>query len=488
MRDDLGFVLMNLPNPPRRNINRDYAGGFGTIGPLSSKTLLPVYLLYGASAMKKARCKYKILEAQGMNYSFAQTVNMVIEDKPDVLISWLSLPSIYDDLALLDEIKKVMPNVLIIVLGVVGNVMSEEILLKSNVDLVIKGWYPHYNLIFNLVDVLKNNSLSKDTFKQIGGAVYVEDGRITQSSIEPFDEDLDQLSLDVYYQLPLDRYLIRLQDARGSTLRCIPIITSMGCPYACMYCPYPLGFGRKIRHKSIINIVEEMEFLRNNFGVSSFIFRDQLFTHNKQRVLDLCDEIINRDLNIKWIVEARVDEVSEELLLKMKSAGCFRINYGVETGSQEMFKKIGKPGVETDSIKKAFGITRELDIATTAHMLLGLPGETKETLQSSLEMLCTINPNDANSNIATPYPGTRLFEMASKKGWISTYDWSKYSSYDAIISTGYLSVDQISIATKRVIRRFRNYKLWHDSNYRKLYFKISLRIIYERLKSLFGFR
>lgn len=353
---------------------------------------------------------------------------------------------------------------------------------------MVKGWYPYYNLISNLVDIFKRNPLSRDTFDKIGGAAYVKEGKMVQSLIEPCDEDLDQLSFDVYYELPLDEYLGNILDARSSTLKCIPIVASVGCPYSCIYCPYPIGYGRKVINKSITRILDEITFLKTNFGISGFLFRDQLFTHNKKRVLGLCDEMVKRHLNINWYVEARVDQVSEELLSKMKEAGCFRIHYGAETGSPQMLRKIGKPGVEMEVVRKAFRITKELGLAATAHMILGLPGENQETLKDSFDLLRDLKPDGVNLNIATPYPGTKLFEIASSEGWISSCDWSKYTSYNAIMSTGELSAAQVSKAAKKMRNKFRNFKLLKDSNYRKLYVRHSLRALIKRFRIISNLR
>jgi len=464
-------VLLNLPNPHDRNIQREYAGGFGVEGDKFGEILLPSYLLYASSAVKHSGCEYDVLDAQAFRYDSFQAVDAVKRSEPDVIISWVSLPSIYHDLKLLNQIKKVKPGTLVIALGTVCNVMPEEVLFKSDVDLVVRGWHPYYNLVSNLVDILKRNPLNRDTFNQIDGAIYVNEGKVVQSSVELYHEDLNQLSTDVYFQLPLDKYLAKIPDAEGSTLNCIPIVTGVGCPYSCSYCPYPVGYGRKVIHKSIIRILDEIQFLKTNFGISGFLFREQLFTYDKARVLDLCNEIINRDLQINWYVEARVDQVSEELLSKMKKAGCFRIHYGVETGSSELLRKEGKPGVEIEVIKRTFRMTQELGIATTAHMMLGLPGENWETLKRSLDLLCELNPNSANLNITTPYPGTKLFTMASEQGWISTYDWSKYTSYEAIMGTGEMSADRISQAAKKMRRKFHNFKLLNDPDYRKAYLR-----------------
>jgi anaerobic magnesium-protoporphyrin IX monomethyl ester cyclase len=117
--------------------------------------------------------------------------------------------------------------------------------------------------------------------------------------------------------------------------------------------------------------------------------------------------------------------------------------------------------------------------------MLGLPGENGETLKSSLDLLCQLNPDVASLNVTTPYPGTKLFRIADEKGWLSTRDWSRYTSFDAIMRTDELTTAQLSEAKKVMRRKFRNFKLRHDSEYRRLYLKALPKVIFDRLTSLF---
>jgi anaerobic magnesium-protoporphyrin IX monomethyl ester cyclase len=480
-------MLLNMPNPTGRNVYRSYAGDFGLAATTpDDETPLPIYLLYAASAAKGLACEYDVLDAQVLRLDASRVLDAVRKSSPDLVISWVSLPSIHEDLALLSEIKRAIPGAIVIALGAMCNVMPEEVLLKSGIDLAVGGWYPHCNLVSNAVQVLSSNPRGQDAFDKIGGATYTRDGRVVKSPVAPCDEDLDHLSLDVYRQLPVRKYLGKVPDIKGSTIECVSVVTGAGCPYACMYCPYPIGYGRKVMHKSIPLIIDELEFLKANFGVTGFLFEDELFTHDVKRTEDLCDEMIRRDLNVKWYVQARVDEVNDGLLAKMKRAGCFRIHYGVETGSPEMLRRTGKPGLETHRVKKVFEMTRGLGLATTAHMMLGLPGENRETLENSFDLLCQINPDHANLNLTTPYPGTKLFRLADEKRWISTHDWSKYTSYDAVMRTDDLTAAELSEAREAMRTRFRRFKLRHDSDYRKRFLRALPKAILGRLSSLFG--
>ena len=475
--ENLRYMLLNMPNPQGENVYREYAGGFGTLGPISGEVLLPSYLVYGTSAVEISGYPYMSLDAQAMRYNSSRTVEEVREFRPDILLTWASLPTLYEDLETLKEIKSELPETLIIVMGTVCNVMPEEV-LKDGVDLLVRGINPYYRCISSIVNVFKDNPATEESFKLIDGAIYRKNGTLVKALYKPVREDLDEIHLQVYEQLPIEEYIGEMENAQGHIVKCIPIVTSVGCPYGCMYCPYSLGYGKKVTHKSIDMILEEMEYLKNKFGIKGFLFRDQVFTYNRKRVESLCNEIIERDLDAKWFIEARVDQVSYELLEKMRNAGCFRIHYGVETGAEEMLSTTGKPGLDLEKIKSVFQMTKEIGIFASAHIILGLPGESKETLENTLKLIYELNPDAVNLNIATPYPGTKLFETASENGWIETYDWSKYTSYDAIMETGNLEIEDLINARKNIKRKFRNFKLLKDSHYRNLYIKTLPQSIY----------
>jgi len=476
------FMLLNLPNPPGRNIYRGNAGGFGTTGSISSKTLLPIYLIYAASALENAGCNYKILDAQASGLDIQEVKRVVSKEKPDILLAWISLPSFYHDLKCLGEIKSLRKNILIVAWGTVCNVMPEKVLFNDCVDVILRGEYPYYNAILTFARKIKYNR--EFNFEDIPGATFVKERRVfSNPAIDHELESLNNLSFSVYMKIPVHNYVDFFETTDGSKIGCIPIITSAGCSHGCIYCPYPVGYGRKVKYKSVENIIKEIEFLHDNFGINGFIFRDQNFTQNKKRVEKLCNEIIERNLDIYWLVEARADQVSKELLSLMKKVGCFRIHFGVETGSSKLID-VSKPGSDLEKYKNAFKLCKELEIFTVAHLIIGLPGESQETVQETLKFLYHLNPDNINLNIITPYPGTKLFKIATEKGWIVTSDWSKYTSHNAVMRTEDLDVKQIEELKQYLKKSFVKFKIMHDSNYRKFFIKHLPRKLKNRLTLL----
>jgi len=439
------YFLLNPPNPPGRNIYRAFAGGFGTLGGASEDDILiPQYLVYAASALKNKGIEYEVLDAQGLNRSGQELLSEIEKSSPDVLIAWMSLPSLVHDLEVLNGIKKALPDTLVMAYGTVCKAIPEEILETSRIDALINGTYPYYTSISNIT-----SSLNED-LHNIPGLIFKENGKIVRTPEPNEKENLDALNLDVYRRLPVKKYTTEFLDRYYRKVSCIPILTGVGCPYDCIYCPYPLGYGSKIISKSNEKILEEIEFLIENYGISGFVFREQAFTFNRNRVLDFCSEVIRRGLEIDWLFETRVDLVDPQLLKRMKEAGCFRIHYGVETGDEKILEKIGKPRMNKEKIKKAFCVTKQAGIFAQAHMMIGFPDENWDTIERSIKLLKDINPDSVNINIVTPYPKTELYDHILQAGLLTSEDWSIYTSYEPVIRTKYLNGEDLKRARKKM--------------------------------------
>ena len=453
------FMLLNLPSPPGLDVFRGFAGGFGTAEKVkrdvyghTGPVLLPSFLLYGASVLQRGGYEFSVVDAQALNYTLQKTIKEVEKARPDVLISWISLPSLHSDLNLLNEIKKSCPDMFITVLGTVCNVMTQEILSRDIVDTLIHGTYPYYNAILDF---------SKDI-----------DNRPNRTKLP--EESLEGLLLETYKLLPTHRYMWKSQTLDGSNLNLFPILIGIGCPYPCIHCPYPIGYGSKIIHKSIDLILSEIEFLKDNFGITDFDFRAQDFTQNKKFVFELCDGIEKKNLNIRWIIETRPDLVSKEILQKMKDAGCCRINFGVESGNHKFLDKLERR-MSVETIREAFRMTRDVGMWTHAHLILGMPEESKETIQDTFDLLCELNPDSTSLNLMTPYPGTDFFELAEKEDWIATKDWSKYTSFDPVLN--HVNAEELDRARKMMRHKFRLFRFLKNPSYRK-------RTIESRIKGL----
>jgi anaerobic magnesium-protoporphyrin IX monomethyl ester cyclase len=451
-------LILNLPSPPNQVLWRDTAGGFGTSISCNRKynsngeAPLHPFLPYAASVLQKAGCEFEIFDGQRLGLDNEQVLSQVKKINPDIVFSIISLPSMKNDLKLLDSIKLSSPNVKTVGVGTICSILPEQVLEKSSVDVLLRNSYPYFDGVVELAGALQLSPPLKD----IAGLSYSENGKIMQTSARP-ELMFDNLPDPNYDPIPLEGYEA-FHTISGKRLPSVLILDGKGCPYGCIYCPYPLGYGRKLTIRPSNKIADEIEYLQKNRGINAFAFKGQTFAYSRKHALELCEEIIRRKLEISWVCESRVDEVNRELLEKMSAAGCQRIHFGVETGDAETLK-IAKPGVKLEMIKKTFELTRKLGLATQAHVILGWPDDTTKTVNTTRKFLMQLNPDALNLNFFTPYPGTKMYEVAKQNSLLLTDDWTTFTSHKVVMRTKSLTEAQLYTLRNKIIRDFSLLKL-----------------------------
>jgi len=205
------------------------------------------------------------------------------------------------------------------------------------------------------------------------------------------------------------------------------LITSRGCPYGCNFC-YKGTFGRIWRPRSIENVLAEWEYLVSEVGVSEIALMDDAFNIDINRAMKICKEIKKRDLVIPWRSSSgiRADRSPKKLLKAMKDAGCHHLAFGVESGVQRVLDEIIHKQLQLKSVKKAFKFCRELKITSMAFFMIGNLGETLKDIEKTIDFAIKLDPDFAQFTIATPFPGTPLFQSVKAKNKLKVFDWDKY--------------------------------------------------------------
>jgi len=235
------------------------------------------------------------------------------------------------------------------------------------------------------------------------------------------------------------------------------VATSRGCPFSCSYyCPYPFGFGRRIQFRRPEEVGRELELLHRNFAVSFIIFRDQVFTLRPRQAEAVCDEIIKRKLDIEWLCETRVDRVSEAILSKMREAGCVQVNYGMETGDEQLFAARAKPGATFAELDRALRWTEEAGMSAHVHLIVGFPEETWGSVRRTARVVSGLPAKEVGVAIMTPYPGTQLHRQAVESGLVLTGDWSRYTGFQPVMRTEHLSADDLVRAQAMILEAHRS--------------------------------
>lgn len=306
-------------------------------------------------------------------------------------------------------VKKLDPHIPVVWGGIHPTLMPEDCLKHPEVDIVARGEgeYSFLELVRNL-----------DKLDRIMGISYKADSKIIHNPVRPLIPNLDELPLPAKH-LILDNEKMP-SEAFGN------IFASRGCPYKCIFCGAHLMWSRRVRYRSPDKVVEEIRDVQSKFHTSYFGLDDDTFSLNKKFVEELCTQLIKQRLNINWRCNTRADAVTDDIIKKMKRAGCDSINMGVEVGTDEAMTRL-KRGLNMQQIREANRILRANGILLEAGFMIGFPWETKEDIQKTADFMKELDPFLPSAAIVTPYPGTELYDMAVSEGIIpANPDWSTF--------------------------------------------------------------
>jgi anaerobic magnesium-protoporphyrin IX monomethyl ester cyclase len=275
---------------------------------------------------------------------------------------------------------------------------DEVMKICQDIDFLVRG--EGEETLPELIENLKYRRTT-ELIKNIKGITYRLNGQIVHTPDREFIEDLDIIDFPAR-NLLLNKHSY---DAEDMGL----LMTTRGCPYSCSYCATNI-WKRKVRYRSIDNVIAEIKLINNTYGTRQFTLKDDSFTINRKRVLEFCDRLIDEKLNINWDCNTRVNLVDEELLRKMKQAGCNSIKVGIETGSERMLKLINK-GITCSQARHTAKLLRKAGIYWTAYFMMGLPSETEEEIYQTLQFMKELKPDFASLSVYEPFPGTDLFEI-----------------------------------------------------------------------------
>lgn len=317
-------------------------------------------------------------------------------------------------------------NKLVVFGGSHATFAAEDILRSGNVDIVAIG---EGEITF--YEILEAARTGKD-FSEISGIVFKKNGGIIETNPRPFIKNLDDIPFPAWDLILFEKYPTReLKRFSGPFTH---VMTSRGCTGKCHFCSSPL-LWKYPRFRSAENVFEEMVQIYNRYGIKNIHIHDDAFTLERSRAIEICKLIISGGIDFRWSCQARPDTVDYELLKLMKSAGCAQIEFGVESGDEEMLKKVRK-GYTKEQIRKAFEEAKRAGLATYGFLIVGLPGETLWTWLKSVIFAKSLKMDNCIWKILIPFPGTRIFE--EKLVEIIKPDYLEWRYKNAVIKTGRL--------------------------------------------------
>lgn len=356
-------------------------------------------------------------------------------------------------------LKVKVPNAVYACGGVHVSALPEESLRGLDVDVAVlgEGEITMQELCYS----------DKDGWSKINGILYLGETGIHRNPARELIEDLDIIPFTGRHLLssPFNWYLIPPGVIRGVfSLYTTTMITSRGCPYNCLFCASRVIFGRHFRRRSVDNVIEEIRYLQKEYHINGIWFLDDTFTFDREWVHKFCLALIKQRIGLKWSCQTRVDRIDKGLLSLMKLAGCAQLEIGVESGSEKVLEQLDK-GISIKELKEKFAQMKQLGLRTMANFMIGSPGENIEDVVATYRLAKYLNPNFIEFNMCIPYPGSALYDLARKNGWIAdnpdfNTDWSEHFTNSPVMRVNIASFELLSLRA-RLQNRFlwRNYSL-----------------------------
>lgn len=316
-------------------------------------------------------------------------------------------------------IKSIDPGKIIIVGGPGINVLEPK--KTKDIDVIVQGEAEEFPSF--LTESLSRMPLKNFLSNSRNGSPLILRCRLPK--------DLDNIPYPNREILSIEKYFGVWKEKVGITST--TLISARGCPHNCIFCDKRFS-GQRFRGRSAPNIVGEMELLIKKYAPDEIVICDEFFSYDRERVMAICREITKKGLKINWIAQTRVDSIDYEMLKSLKQAGCKELCFGVESGSDKILRYLHK-GFNRDQILKAFKMCHEVGIHPGMCLIVGIPGETKQDIEATKELVYQCKPYELGISYLTPFPGTVLFEQT--KQWIACEAYDKWHMRNLIYKFPY---------------------------------------------------
>lgn len=408
----------------------------------------PLGLLYIASILEKEGISVRVIDSDIENYCLEDCLEYVKQVSPSIVGVTAMSTFVQTSAELLHRVKHYDKDIYCVMGGPHPTVLPEETLIKyPSVDVVVRG-EGEFTTLELCKALLDDNDLS-----DIKGISYRENDEILHTPNRPAIKDLDVLPFPARHLLPIDKY--KIDTVHGEYGITTSISTSRGCPYRCAFCGQP--FGRKLRYFSPDYVLSEIHDILS-LGINHIDFVDDTLTVNRKRLETILDAIIEEGLALQLAGTTRVDCIDRELLQEMRRAGFVRVDFGVESGNQDVLDIIQKD-ITLEEARRAVRIAREVGLDVVTYFILGLPGDTRKTVEETISFACDLNADVASFAVHVPLPGTKTWEMAKDNEYgltmlVDDLDGFGKHSQGANIRVNDLSEQDLSQYHRKAYRRF----------------------------------
>lgn len=412
---------------------------------------VPLGLLYIASMLEKHGHQVKVYDFNLKETLLSEMIDQISEFKPDMVGVTAVTPTFNSAQQIITTLKKAFPKVVMVMGGPhLTSLPKQSLEHTPAADFVIagEGEYP-------MVELLKALEEGRTDFARIAGLTYRQDGKVMCNPRAPMIEDLDAIPWPAYHLLPIKEYSpsVVYRVSEKSTF----VMSSRGCAAYCTFCANNVT-GRRLRTHSIDNFIGKIKYLMKTYGLKHFHIVDDNFMNDQQRVIDICQRIIDENLKITWFIFARPDHCQHlETLKMMKKAGCVYLQFGIESGSEVILRQMGKK-IEKDELYKACMNCKKAGLDYFNSFMIGNPKETRETVRETIDFAIKLDAIMSGFNILIPYPGTAIFKKFYEKDFVENTNWEKWNHITHEVPIDYrhteLTKAELDELRKECIRRY----------------------------------
>ena len=420
------ITLVNPPYPPSVH---------------SHPPFIPLGIAYLGAVAEQAGHQVSVIDCQAEEITYETFPARIAQTSSDIIGVTATTLLYKSALKLVTIAKQAQPSAFTMLGGSHGTFWDIEALKEyPSLDIVVRR--EGEKTLLELLEKLENQA----NLSGVLGITYRDGDTIVRNDDRPFIQDLDSLPFPAHHLMPLEKL-----EHNGKLL--VPLVSSRGCVYWCDFCSTVRMFGRGYRMRSAKSVVDEMQFVHDKYGVDQVTFYDDAFSVDRNRVVQICEELHKRNLKLIWDCGTRVDMVDRELMKTMRDAGCVAVWMGVESGSEAILGAMNK-SIKLEQTRKAFKTAHEVGLMTIANVVLGFPGETEQTAKETIRFLQQLNPDDVGFYIATPYPGTPMYEQVIQNGWLRVNDFDRFDTAGPTFETPQLSMEKLAELRYKAYQQF----------------------------------
>lgn len=401
-----------------------------------ASTFPPLNLAYLASIAEKEGHVVQLIDGEADGLTAGEVVDRVVEFKPSLIGFTATTPMFHIVVQYAMKLKKII-NVPIIVGGPHVTYFQENVIHDSIDYLAVGDWEGIFGRFLHALE-------NKEDISSVPGLIFRKDGKVMHGKGRIIPKlSLDELPFPARHLLNLDLYTVgTLQGRKKYT----SILTMTGCPFKCAFCS-SVVYGTSVRFRSINNVIAEVKHVINYHNINHFYFIDSTLTLKRSYIEELCDAIEREGLKFTWEGSTRANLVDEKLIARMKECGLIRISFGLETADPKIGKIIMK-GVNLESYVKANELTNKYGIETINSVMIGLPGDTRETIIKTISFVRNARSiKHSTLSIAIPYPGSAMYDWAVRGEYglkLLTDDFSQYQRYNnAVMSVNGIQPEEL---------------------------------------------